>query len=86
MALISVATNVHWLVPRIVNPRFVGRSAIIQAIVNAILPDQPQSGDQKRYVLTGIGGQGKSEVCLKVADGVRHAYVISPYHTACFGF
>lgn len=30
---------------------------------------------QKRFVITGMGGQGKSEICLKVADQVREACV-----------
>jgi len=77
MVLIPVAANVHWLVPRSVNPLFVGRKTIIQAIVEAISPDKAGVGDQKRFVLTGMGGQGKSEVCLRVANEVRDRYVSS---------
>jgi nucleoside-triphosphatase THEP1 len=30
---------------------------------------------QKRFVLTGMGGQGKSEICLRVVNEVRESYV-----------
>jgi hypothetical protein len=72
--------NVHWSVPRPVNTLFTGRTKILGKIKDALCPgDKSYSGDlQRRFVITGLGGQGKSEVCLKVADLVRQAYVNSP--------
>lgn len=48
---------------------FTGRHGIISKIKNAFTSSRP--GVQKRFVLTGMGGQGKSEVCLKVANELR---------------
>ncbi len=69
--------NVHWLVPRAVNTLFTGRTEVLNTIKNAICSDQKTHGikQQQRFVITGMGGQGKSEVCLKIADMVRQEYV-----------
>lgn len=64
--------NVHWLVERSINPMFTGRHGIISKIKNAFTSSRP--GVQKRFVLTGMGGQGKSEVCLKVANELREQF------------
>lgn len=60
--------NTHWLVPRSVNTMFTGRLEVIEKIANAI---KSPADTQKRFILTGMGGQGKSEICLKVASQVR---------------
>jgi hypothetical protein len=66
------AENVHFLVPRNANPLFTGRSEILNRIIDSITSDEDNNPtEQKRFVLTGLGGQGKSEICLKVADQVR---------------
>ncbi len=31
--------------------------------------------EQQSFVITGMGGQGRSEVCLKIANLVRQRYV-----------
>lgn len=31
---------------------------------------------QRRFVLIGMGGIGKSEICLKVAENVRDRFVV----------
>ncbi|RYP45994.1 hypothetical protein DL768_007744 [Monosporascus sp. mg162] len=71
-ALEVESNNVHWLVPRSVNPMFTGRRDVVERIKKAIAPSTYH--DQKRFVLTGLGGQGKSEVCLKVADELREKF------------
>lgn len=59
--------NVHWMVPRNINSLFTGRSELVDRIRNALSPDQNLLvQEQRRFVITGMGGQGKSEVCLKV--------------------
>ena len=71
---IPSSKNIHWWVPRSVNTRFTGRTEILQRIESALT--QPASSkQQRRFVITGIGGQGKSEICLKIADQVRERYV-----------
>jgi hypothetical protein len=66
--------NKHWCVPRSVNTLFTGRTDILQRI-ESDLTTTTDLGQQRRFVITGIGGQGKSEICLKVADLVRERYV-----------
>jgi Mrp family chromosome partitioning ATPase len=60
---------VHWMVPRPVNGLFTGRSELIAQIQSAIRTDDPSM--TKRLVITGMGGMGKSEVCLRIANEMR---------------
>jgi hypothetical protein len=72
----KTAGNVHWMVPRTVNSLFIGRVELINRIRNAFGGHERQNTfEQKRLVITGIGGQGKSEVCLKVANLMREECV-----------
>ncbi|ETN38547.1 uncharacterized protein HMPREF1541_06583 [Cyphellophora europaea CBS 101466] len=71
--LATPSANMHWIVPRSTNSLFTGRNAIldelkviIQNAVNEPTPDQ-----QCRIVVTGIGGQGKSKLCLQLANRCR---------------
>jgi len=67
--------GVHFMVPRSVNRLFRGRTQAVMRICRAIKPENGVT-HQKRYVITGIGGQGKSELCLNVADQARDVYVL----------
>jgi adenylylsulfate kinase-like enzyme len=60
-------------VPRIVNSLFTGRSEVIERMQSALRDNGSDTTKQQRVVIiiTGMGGMGKSEVCLKVADLVR---------------
>jgi putative protein kinase ArgK-like GTPase of G3E family len=66
----------HWYVPRQVNTLFTGRKDILQRIEIAITTNK-SSLQQRRFVITGMGGQGKSEICLKIADLVRERYIVA---------
>jgi hypothetical protein len=45
---------------------------------NALHIDCTSPADkQKRFVITGLGGQGKSEICLQVASQMREEYVLT---------
>lgn len=66
--------NDHWAVTRLTNPIFTGRGEILlelEAVIRnaSIRYSQPQ---QCRIVISGMGGQGKSEICLQLAHRVRH--------------
>lgn len=68
----EAAGNKHWLVPRGVNKLFTGRSEIIDRIKAALQDDGAQhAGKQKVFVITGLGGMGKTEICLQVANILR---------------
>jgi putative protein kinase ArgK-like GTPase of G3E family len=61
----------HWMVPSPVNRLFTGRSELVERIHYTLRNIDPGTNKQKRLVITGIGGIGKSEVCLHVADIMR---------------
>jgi len=64
--------NQHWMVPRSVNNLFTGRAELLKQIQKALYIDHASPADgQKRFVITGMGGQGKSEISLKVANLMR---------------
>jgi hypothetical protein len=60
--------NVHWKVPRRVNTLYTGRRELLDRIKNAM---QGESQHDNIFVITGLGGLGKSEICLKVAYETR---------------
>ncbi|KAM3067116.1 hypothetical protein ACMFMG_011672 [Clarireedia jacksonii] len=67
--------NVHWVVPRTINPLFTGRGDLLLRIQTAIHSDHTSSPDkQRRFVITGLGGLGKSEICLQVASQMREEF------------
>ncbi|KAK5991124.1 Nephrocystin-3-like protein [Cladobotryum mycophilum] len=66
--------NTHWLVSRSANPFFTGRDGIVGQIIKALTGPATLSISQRRFVLTGMGGQGKSEICLNVVSQVRNMF------------
>ncbi|KAF2010868.1 hypothetical protein BU24DRAFT_496047 [Aaosphaeria arxii CBS 175.79] len=63
--------DTHWMVPRAVNSLFTGRTELIQRITSALRDDGASNSIRKQLVITGMGGIGKSEVCLQVANALR---------------
>jgi tetratricopeptide (TPR) repeat protein len=59
------------MVPRPVNSLFTGRTELVDRIQSALRDDDQGTTKVKRLVITGIGGIGKSEVCLQVAHMMR---------------
>ena len=74
----DTSANMVWLVPCIVNNLFTGRTETLAKIINAI-SDSRHILQQHRFIITGMGGQGKSEVCLQIANKVRQEYVKLPF-------
>jgi Heterokaryon incompatibility protein (HET) len=66
--------HVHWMVTRHANPLFTGRKDLLQEIDSIIrnATKDFSSQTQCRVVLSGMGGQGKSEICLQLAHSLRH--------------
>jgi hypothetical protein len=60
--------NVHWKVPRRVNTLFTDRTELLDRIKDAM---QDESQHDKVFVIMGLGGLGKSEICLKIAYDFR---------------
>ncbi|KAH7313072.1 hypothetical protein BKA65DRAFT_151792 [Rhexocercosporidium sp. MPI-PUGE-AT-0058] len=71
----NIHGNVHWMIPRAINSLFTGRSDLLSRIQKALEIEPislPQR--QKRFVITGLGGQGKSEICLQVASLMKQKF------------
>jgi hypothetical protein len=69
----SGEVNVHWAINRSVNTLFTGRKEILDDLeetVRAAVCDRPHI-TQCRIVISGMGGQGKSEICLQLAQRIR---------------
>lgn len=74
----DISANVVGRVPRTVNNLFTGRIETLTKIINAIR-DSHCMPQQHRFIITGMGGQGKSEVCLQIANKIRQEYVKLPF-------
>jgi ABC-type dipeptide/oligopeptide/nickel transport system ATPase subunit len=70
---INPVGNVHWTVKRSMNNLFVGRDVILTTIEESLRRTYQDVNTirQQRFVITGIGGQGKSEICLQLVYRVR---------------
>lgn len=65
--------NVHWTVTRPLNNLFTGREDILGKIEDALRHNlaETEAPFQRSFIITGMGGQGKSEICLKIANTMR---------------
>ncbi|KAK5051501.1 hypothetical protein LTR84_003153 [Exophiala bonariae] len=67
---------VHWRVSRSPNALFTGRDDILEeleACVQSAL-NGPHPSQQSRSLIFGIGGQGKSEICLQLVQHVHNLF------------
>ncbi|KAL8701940.1 MAG: hypothetical protein Q9201_004645 [Fulgogasparrea decipioides] len=72
----SQTGNVHWTVSRLTNMLFTGRDDILnklEATVRDAVKDSSRL-DRCSIVISGMGGQGKSEICLQLACRVRQIF------------
>ncbi|RDW58320.1 hypothetical protein BP5796_12250 [Coleophoma crateriformis] len=68
--------NEHWLVPRSVSSFFTGRSDVLKRLRTSLCPSPKSINEsrQRRFVIIGVGGAGKSEVCLKFAEDNKNRF------------
>ncbi|KAF7504364.1 hypothetical protein GJ744_002421 [Endocarpon pusillum] len=67
--------NEHWIVPRGSSTHFTGRASVIEEVQDRLCnPPREFESKQRRFVIVGMGGIGKSEICLKVAENVRESF------------
>ena len=65
--------NKYFDVPRNASAAFTGREEICGQLQASCLPSgtPDRQGQQKRYVIHGLGGSGKTQVCLKFLEDHR---------------
>ncbi|KAF1919273.1 hypothetical protein BDU57DRAFT_491459 [Ampelomyces quisqualis] len=66
--------NIHWIVAKTENKLFTGRAELIHRMQDAFHAGDVAMTQQTRLVITGLGGQGKSEVCIKFASVMREDF------------
>ena len=69
----AVSTNKHYHVPYNLSGIFTGRGNVLQKLRDGCLPQQSNDRvvEQKRFVLYGLGGSGKTQTCIKFAQDFR---------------
>ena len=68
--------NEHFYVPRPPNGLFTGRHEELHNIKLRLTRDKSEQVDSHRIlVITGLGGQDKSEICIKLAHEMREEFV-----------
>ncbi|MCJ1255882.1 Kinesin light chain 3 [Lignoscripta atroalba] len=72
----SVIHNQYYNVPHNVSSMFTGRQGICQELEEKCLPSKADGvqNEQMRFVLYGLGGSGKTQVCLKFAQDNREKF------------
>lgn len=67
--------NRHYIVPHVVNPDFTGRYDIRQRLSDTLVTDRHMKPiGQQRFVLYGMRGAGKTQICLKFAQDHRDQF------------
>jgi len=70
--------NKHFVIPRNPAAAFTQRDRIYKPLQEACLPlANPDVPQQTRFVLCGLGGSGKTQLCLKFAEEYREKCVAS---------
>jgi putative protein kinase ArgK-like GTPase of G3E family len=65
------------VVPRSTNRLFTGRDEILERLSSVLEENRGNLDQQTRIAITGLGGLGKSELCLKLIEKVRGRYLDS---------
>lgn len=60
----------YYIVPHATNPHFTGRKDIRQQLQDCLVLSRKEES-QQRLLLYGIGGSGKTQICLKFAQEYR---------------
>lgn len=65
--------NRHFHIPQVVSSIFTGREDVTQAVEEALWRPECHelTGQQRRYIIYGIGGSGKTQFCSKFAQDHR---------------
>jgi hypothetical protein len=68
--------NKYFEVPHSLSPVFTGRDKDLQRLATSLAARKPsEEQDQRRFVLFGLGGSGKTQICLNYLQKHRERYV-----------
>ena len=69
----SSSYNKYYCIPHNLSAIFTGRDDIIQKIYEGFFPSDTKKRhiEQKRFVLYGLGGSGKTQTCIRFAQEYR---------------
>jgi hypothetical protein len=66
--------NKHFAVAQHLSPMFTGQGQIGKRLETAFKPSEYKCPFQRRFVLFGIGGAGKTQICLQYAISYQERY------------
>lgn len=70
------SANHHFDIPQSVSSVFTGRDPLLRELRDLIVPPRGITRDQqRRLVVHGLGGSGKTQLCCKFAEDNRDRYV-----------
>jgi tetratricopeptide (TPR) repeat protein len=72
---VLVPRNEHFEVPQHVSPVFTGQAQIGQRLETVFAPSSHERSEQRRFVLFGMGGSGKTQICLQYVYTHRDRYI-----------
>ncbi|KAI9808253.1 MAG: hypothetical protein M1825_004710 [Sarcosagium campestre] len=71
----SVSNNKHFEVPYLLSPVFTGRDDVLERLTTSFTAKRSaQNRHQQRFVLFGLGGSGKTQICLRYIQEHRERY------------
>lgn len=73
LAIKEVSSNHHFDVPQSVSSIFTGRDAQLNELRRILIPSRGKARDQyqRRFIVHGLGGSGKTQFCCKFAEENR---------------
>ena len=76
--------NKHFMIPRVVSSNFIGRENLLMELRKFLEDDGPLETNamQKRFVVLGLGGSGKTEFCCQFAELNRQKWVTDWYQNS----
>ncbi|KAK3293622.1 tetratricopeptide repeat domain-containing protein [Chaetomium fimeti] len=76
LAIQSASTNHHFDIPQSVSSIFTGREILLQELQRLFVPRPGMMRDemQRRFIIHGVGGSGKTQFCCKFAQDNRDSF------------
>jgi Cdc6-like AAA superfamily ATPase len=72
--------NQYYFVPHNSTGIFTGRDEILRKLHDCFFPNESRLATQKRFILYGLGGSGKTQTCTMFAELHREMLVVQCKH------